>query len=92
MCYATLVQRFEPHGRRLTNFHYYYYEHGKCVGRVKAEGAGVCVGGGGGVLRGNRNGERLRDEANTRISQEKKTERGRKKIVIGGVLCESLSP
>ena len=90
MCYATLVQRFEPQGRRFTNFHYYYYEHGKCVGRVKAEGADVCVcvDGGGSCA----SGERLRDEANTRISQEKKTERGRKEIVIGGVLRESLSP
>ena len=24
-CYIMLVQRFEPQGRRLTNFHYYYY-------------------------------------------------------------------
>ena len=25
MCYTMLVQRFEPQGRRFTNFHYYYY-------------------------------------------------------------------
>ena len=24
-CYTMLVQRYEPQGRRLTNFHYYYY-------------------------------------------------------------------
>ena len=25
MCYTTLVQPFEPQGRRFTNFFYYYY-------------------------------------------------------------------
>ena len=25
VCYTVLVQRFEPQGRRFTNFHYYYY-------------------------------------------------------------------
>ena len=24
VCYPMLVQRFEPQGRRFTNFHYYY--------------------------------------------------------------------
>ena len=26
MCYTMLVQRFEPQGRRFTNFHHYYYQ------------------------------------------------------------------
>ena len=40
VCYTMLVQRFEPQGRRFTNFHYYYYY--SHIGRVHVCLAVIC--------------------------------------------------